>query len=237
MSFLNVTGETKRRIMVTCAGPQDKWNGHLGVPSHLVRDNTGEPILYRTLRQLRERGYGTDDVFVFHPNVAGYFRPGNTSVVVPAGKYRTEFHTTREWWLEEESERNILLLGDTWFTDEALDEILGHDGYLLRFFGRENASKVTGSPYGELLGYSWRGNGNSLLDRGMLSLSGLKDKGLVWRYCGWEQLYWTQGDKLKTNRHFTHRCDPEWFTEIDDLSDDIDFPKDYLRHPMFGKGH
>src|SRR5690606_7516834 len=42
------------RYIVCCGGSQAKWKNHLGVPSHLVPDLSGEPIL-----QNRETSPGT----------------------------------------------------------------------------------------------------------------------------------------------------------------------------------
>lgn len=225
-----------RRIMITCAGSQHKWNNHLGVPSHLVTDKNGETILGRTLRQVRERGYGVDEILVFHPEVEGYFLPGNTSVVVSKpGQYLTEFHTTESWWLEGSDQQNIMLLGDTWFTDEAMDTILGYEGYSVRFFGRTGPSTYTGTQYGELFGYAWRGLSNTILQKNMATLEIMKRRGELDRFCGWEMLYYLQNDSVqRRTRRFQHRTDSEFFTEINDYTDDLDFAADHLRHPMFG---
>lgn len=223
------------RIMVTCAGSQKKWNNHLGVPSHLVKDRNGERILERTLRQLRERGYTADQILVFHPPVAGYYYEGAAHVVMPPGTHETEYHTTQDWWLAG-ADRNVLLLGDTWFTDEALDTILSFDGEGIMFFGRYGPSSLTGSPWGELFSYSWLGSNNDTLTRSMRELSAMRKQGKVWRFCGWELLYFLQNQKVQRNRRFDHRVDPRFFTEIDDATDDVDFPVDAHKNPMFGTG-
>lgn len=223
-----------KRIMITCAGSQKKWNGHLGVPSHLVRDRNGETILGRIVRQVQERGYEMNQILVFHPEIQGYYTPGTVSVLTPVGRYETEFHTTQDWWLRGDEDRNVMLLGDTWFTEEAMDQILGHEGDGIRFFGREDRSRITGSPYGELFGYSWNGMNNGTLERAMEKLHDMKKQGKVWRFCGWEVLYQLQGQTVKKDRHFEHRVSPWIFTEINDETDDVDFPIDYVRHPMFG---
>lgn len=220
-----------KRIMITCAGSQEKWGNHLGVPSHLVKDRNGETILGRILRQVKEQGYGPEQIYVFHPDRIGYYSLGNVSVVSGVGQYETEFHTTEQWWLEEG--RNVMLLGDTWFTDEAIGTVLGHDGEDPRFFGREYRSDITGSPWGELFGYSWLGHSNDTLLDAMDKLHWMKKTGKVWRFCGWEMLYFLAGQQVRANRHFDHRCDPRLFTEINDLTDDLDFPVDAHRHPMF----
>lgn len=225
------------RIMITCAGSQKKWNGYLGVPSHLVKDRNGETILGRTVRQVRDRGYLPHQIFVFHPDIDGYFLPGVVSVIVPEGKYETEFHTTQEWWFRADDNRNVLLLGDTWFTDEAMDTILGYEGSGIRFFGHSQPNPVTGSPWGELLGYSWLGSDNDSLLQGMAELSLMKRRGELWRFCGWEILYWWQCQKVRKDRHFEHRVKAEYFTEIVDLTGDLDFAVDHQRHPMFGGNH
>lgn len=223
------------RIMITCGGPQDKWNNHLGVPSHLVKDINGERILERTIRQVRERGYEPDQVLVFHPETEGYFLPQNVSVLVNRpGQYETEYHTTQAWWLTESDDRNVILLGDTWFTDEAMDTILGHTGLGIRFFGHSQPNQITGSPYGEQFGSVWHGMSNWIMLKTMSQLSTMKQRQQLWRFCGWEILYSLQGQRVKPDKHFEHRVTPDFFTEIIDLTGDIDFKEDLAKHPMFG---
>lgn len=225
------------RIMVACSGSQDKWKNYLGVPSHLVRDRFGEPLLWRTLRQLRERGYSAGNVFVFHPDDERYYLPGNISVVSRhPGQYETEFHTTQGWWQGGDDDRNTLLLGDTWFTNEAMDTVLGHEGNGIRFFGRTKPSRVVpGSKWGELFAYSWTGYQNARLRYVLQRLSDLRSRDKVWRFCGWEVLYYLQQQKIDPkSKRFRHQTNSDFFTEIDDMTDDIDFPEEYKKHPMFG---
>jgi hypothetical protein len=131
---------------------------------------------------------------------------------------------------------NVLLLGDTWFSDEALDRILNEEGEGFTTYGRHGPSGLTGSPWGEIFGYSWPGSMNSVvLEHNRRVVEAFRARRLP-RKTGWEVLYSFQGvDMLhKKPGGCKHITDPEFFVEIKDLTDDIDFPVDYDKHPMFG---
>lgn len=221
-------------VMIACAGPQRKWGNHLGVPSHLVKDKNQERILDRTIRLVQERGTGHEELTVLSPPDPRYDHPYVRNVFVPEIK-ATEFHTTRDHWSTEN--KNILLLGDTWFSEDAIDKILGFPGHALTFFGRSGPSKLTGSPWGELFAYSWTSTSNWIIDDSLSRIHKLYERKKLRRFTGWELLMWLQGateDRITREGIFPHVTTPEFFVEINDLCDDLDFPIDYERHPMFG---
>ncbi|MEU3281780.1 hypothetical protein [Streptomyces antibioticus] len=136
---------------------------------------------------------------------------------------RNEFESTRPVWAP--GDVNVLLLGDVWFTDEALEAVFVHAGEGLRFFGRESASRVTGTPWGEVFAQSWTDS----VEMGRLTdaVRREQDAGRADRTKhGWTMLRLLQGTPLRE-----HVVRPPWWVEIDDATDDIDFPEDYGRHP------
>lgn len=220
--------EPTRRIMIACAGPQNKWKNHKGVPSHLVRDRTGEPILHRTIRQLAEQGVDRHEiVIVAPPGDDRYTLPGIETVGTHAGL--TEFHSTMDHWKQHPGNRNVLLLGDVFFTDSAIRRILRYEGYALKFFGHSERNLLTGSPYGELLGYSWCAESNPAIKESLVKIERMQQQRRVTRFTGWELLRWLQGTDL--NKHLVL---PGYLEEIVDLSGDLDYPRDLRHHPSFG---
>lgn len=219
------------RVIVAAAGSQAKWGGHLGVRSHFVpvRSRLGaegrEPLLGRTLRLLAERGAA--DVWVTAPNDAPgpYARLAASfgARCVARGAARDEYVSTRDLWAAEG--RTIILYGDVWFTESALDVVLARRGEAC-FFGRERESSLTGSPWGEAFACSWEAEDAERLDGLLAEVRAAQDRGQGDASAGWSLLRALQGTPYRTHLVFA-----PWWVEINDATDDIDFPDDYRRHP------
>lgn len=219
------------RVIVAAAGSQAKWGGHLGVRSHFapVRPRLGsrarEPLLARTLRQVADR---SDDVWLVGPadEPEPYSRLAETwgaRFRVASTVARNEFESTREVWAPRGD--HVLLLGDVWFTADALDTVFARAAEGLRFFGRQGPSAVTGSPWGEIFAQSWTDTSEMtrLTDR----VRALQDADRADpSKHGWTMLRIAQETPLRT-----HVVLKPWWVEIDDVTDDFDFPADYGRHP------
>jgi hypothetical protein len=212
------------RVLIAAAGSQHKWGGHLGVPSHLVPDATGEPLLARTIRQARAL---TDDVHLVCPDDSRYDLPGVVRHV--AGPDGNEYTASRPWWSADG--RTVLLLGDVWFTDAAMATIGRGSPTAYRAFGRFAASRHTGTPYGEIFAISWGAQRHTRMDTHLAEVARLRAAGLCMRPPGWVLLRLWQGTPV--GRHLVRA---PYFVTVDDLTDDIDYPADYDRHPAFGGG-
>lgn len=207
------------RVLIACAGPDAKWNNHLGVPRHLVPVD-GELLLHRTVRQAS--AYATD-VRVTSPDDDRYILPGTTRHVV-RGRHVNEYASSRHLWCP--GYRTVLLYGDVYYTDAAMATICGHDGPLWRMFGRAGPSAITGTPWGEVFGGSWLPRHHAMLDEHMHKAALAYACGHARRTTAWELLRSVQHTPLTV-----HMVDPRWFHEINDETDDFDTPEDYTRHP------
>ena len=143
------------RIIITCAGKAHRWENKNTLKQ--LMPIYGEPLLHRTVRLLRKRGY--DDIHIAHRNtqlkVEGcqHFSPPSSpwiSSTISASAHLWTDHT-------------IILLGDVYFSEEALDRIL-HDESTLKFCGRIGASSWTGCKYGELFALVFRSSAHTELN-------------------------------------------------------------------------
>lgn len=211
------------RIIIAASGGQQKWNEHLGVPSHLcpLTRHGGIPLLHRTVEQCLKY---THDVITTIPAHDERYRSVPGQHLMVGDDMRSEFEASQSIW--NESGRTVLLLGDVYFTQEALDTIMGHKGRDYRAFGRYKASEITGTPYGELFAASWWPVNHHDLSQHLGRVHFLRERGDITRPPGWMLLRAFQGGHLGK-----HVVSPRWFTEINDETDDIDFPADYDRHP------
>jgi len=210
------------RFVIACNGDATRWANHLGVPKHLAPAG-GEPLLYRTVRQALVHG---DEVHVMAPAGDGrYDVPG--AIVHTPGPTKSEYASTRPWWSTQG--RTVLLLGDVYFTDAAMATIGTQAGRRYWCFGRHGKSHHTGKPYGEIFAVSWWPGQIDIIDQHLAHCQGLLDSGQSNRPIGWLLLRSIQHTPL--TKHIVSR---PWFVEIDDLTDDLDHPADYDRHPSLG---
>ena len=215
------------RVIIAAAGQRPKWGGYLGVPPHLVQVD-GWPLLSRTIGQARKL---TTDVHVTCPDDDRYrMAAGEGAVCHVRGDEGNEYTSTRDLWLT--SGRTVLLLGDVFFSDEAIATIGGGSPTAYRCFGRAGASKHTGTPYGEIFAASWGPQRHDRMDAYLAEVARLRETGACIRPPGWVLLRLWQGTPVRR-----HQVQAPFFTEIDDLTDDLDKPADYDRHPRFGGIH
>src|SRR5690606_21930618 len=93
----------------------------------------------------------TEDVHITTPDDDRYDLPGATRHIrSPEGN---EYTSTRALW--STNSRTILLLGDVYFTDRAIDVIRYGSPSSYQVYGRYRGSKVTGCPWGEIFAVSW----------------------------------------------------------------------------------
>lgn len=211
------------RVLIAAAGHQRKWGNHFGAPSHLAPVNVdGHPLLARTIRQARAL---TDDVHLTSPDDGRYDLPGVTRHI--RGDGGNEYTSTRDLW--SNTDRTVLLLGDVYFTDEAIATIAAGSPTAYRCFGRYRASVRTGTPYGEIFAASWGPQRHAAMDTHLTEVARLRKAGECMRPAGWVLLRLWQGTPV--GRHLVRH---PYFVEIDDLTDDLDTPADYDRHPAFG---
>lgn len=212
------------RVIIACAGEGKRWGEYLGVPKHLATTAVGEVLLHRTIEQALAL---TSDVHVITPDDDRYDDlPGRVKRHI-LGPHHNEYEHTR--WLWSGDDRTVLLLGDVYFTDHAIDTIAAGSASAYRVFGRYRASKVTGTPYGEIFAASWGPARIPQMDVHLREVERLRATGECTRPPGWVLLRLWQGTPVRK-----HLVRPPIWTEIDDWTDDLDTPADYQRHPAFG---
>lgn len=210
------------RLILAASGSQSKWGRHLGVPSHFapLTRHDGQPLIERTIEQLKPYGH---EVHVLTPNDPAYLGLDATRHIIQDFK-QSEFEASRPLWDPEG--RTLLMLGDVFFSHQAIERIMLYAKRQYMAFGRFGPSKVTGTPYGELFAASWYGEHNIQMDKYLANVHKLRAAGTITRPPGWMLLRSWQGTPLSR-----HKVTPKHFIEINDETDDIDFPVDYERHP------
>lgn len=203
-------------IIIPCAGSATRWGNYLDRPKHLISIE-GEVLVQRTIRQFMDVG----DIFVVSQDDR-YDLPDS----VLYGPHLNEANLDVDKVLSSidlwsESNRTIVLFGDVWFSDTAARVISSWKRREIRYFGREGPSSVTGSAWGELFGFSfWPEDHRAVRASIKLALNAHR-AGISERSSLWEVYRASQGIDL--NEHSVEGA----FTEIDDWTEDFDFPDDY----------
>lgn len=210
------------RVIIAASGSQQKWSGHLGVPSHFapLTRHGGQPLIERTIEQLEPYGHE------IHITVPADERYGSLrgQKHIREWSYFSEYAASRELW--DPVGRTVLILGDVFFSDQAIERIMLFAKRQYMVFGRFGPSQITGTPYGEIFAASWWPEHHEQMDKYLANVHRLRARGTITRPPGWMLLRSWQGTPL--NRH---KIIPKYFIEINDETDDIDFPVDYERHP------
>jgi hypothetical protein len=212
------------RAIIIAAGDGTRWGEYLGIPKHLVQiDN--EPILYRTIRLLKENN--VDDIVVVGPNDSRYktqhstlYTPIKNSLYADADKFLS---SESLWSL---SSKTITLFGDVFFTNNAIKTIVETERNTWTVFGRSKASKITGGPYGEIFAHLFTPDDIPKHKESLNILVEAVKKKDAKKGSGWEHYKVMQGIRGRNIRRSKVVLDDD-FIEIDDWTEDFDFPKDY----------
>lgn len=220
-------------VIVFAGIPDDaKWTTHLGLPKHLVPVG-GQVLLQRTLRQIRCKDPNAS-VSVVIPNgpcqplyeaiVSLYARP-IPSRYVNGDNGMEPFINTQHLW--NAKDRTIILMGDVYFTDQAIDTIWNYLG-VFGHAARLTASTVTGCPWGENFGASFLPSEHVRFEQAIEDVDwGYRDKRLSRSYL-WEVWQLMEGWAIEDVRVPPRLERLRWHLDIaDDGTDDIDFPQDY----------
>lgn len=209
------------RIVIAAAGDSPPWEMHTGVRKHLVNVE-GEILLHRTVRQCLEY---SDDVWVSGNPDPEYKIPGAKLIV---GDRREGIGSVDFMWRDRElwsqTGRTVLLLGDVWYSDDAMRTILADTRRDWMYYARYGASTVYGCDCGEGWAHAMYPEHIELHLRALGRVIGEYLAGSLNRTLGWE-VYRAMCGQDDLSQH------GEWgnWTEINDWTTDFDYPVDYDR--------
>lgn len=208
------------RIVIIAAGDATRWGNYLGVNKHYAKI-AGEPIIERTVRLLLDRGL--TDVWVVSKDyqIAGVnnYHPK----LNPKNHDADKFLSSKDLW--HPKKRTIVVYGDVYFTESAIDQILNNDNDLYRLYCRPKANRRFKYPYGECFAISFHPQDHKLLLYNLKRLVHLYRADVIKRIGGWE-LTRLMAD-VPIGQIHTHKYWLVNYYVIDDETNDIDYPSDY----------
>lgn len=216
------TGELSSTTAIVIAGGEAKrWENHLGVPKHLIEID-GETILSRTARLLKENGVSSIYVATKEYD-SRYDVPYATQVVVDIDYENNadvdKFLSSKHLWNEEG--RTLVVYGDCYFTEEAIHTVINYPAREWTLFCRPNASSITGTRWGECFVQSFYPEHIEEHERSLHRVAELQKSGELKSGGGWHHYRVMEG--LPPKKHAMRNR----YVEIDDWTDDFDFPSDY----------
>lgn len=202
------------KAVIMAAGKGSRWNNYLGIPKCLVIVD-GEPILYRTIRLLKERG--VKDIYVTVPSKGFYGELKAEEIIGDGSKEISRFLNAKE------HAGATFFYGDTYYTEDTID-IICKNRKRPMFFGR---NKYTGWGKKHLELFAIATNKKT-----MEVAEWLSDKELFWG-TGWyvylKQVYNIFPENQKEKADVIKKLLPDFkrFTPIDDETEDFDDPEEY----------
>lgn len=210
-------------FIIIAAGDATRWGNHLNTPKHLVEID-GVPIIRRTVALLNNRGY--TNIHVVGPKNDDRYMIEGSSLYIPT---KNENNMDADKFLNSESlwnkkGRTVVLYGDVYFTEEAMDTITQYDQQSWTLFCRFTPSSYTGSIYGECFAQSFYSEDIKSHKENLLYIAELKREGVIQRCGGWEHYRAMNGIRGKLlDEHHEYSL----HVTIDDWTEDFDVPSDY----------
>jgi hypothetical protein len=221
------------RAIIIAAGSATRWNNYLNTPKHLIKID-GESIIHRTVRLLYENN--VKDIFVVGPDDDRY-KIEHSQLYIPNKDPNNmdadKFLNSKDLW--NTKGRTVVFYGDVYFTEDAISKIVNYDSAEWTLFCRLKNSIITGSDWAECFAQSFYPNSIEKHENMLNYIARLSKEKIIKRCGGWEHYRAMQGKEgkhvvpigNKENRNSIE--DLGNVIEIDDWTEDFDFPSDYDR--------
>jgi hypothetical protein len=192
-----------KTVFILAAGSGTRWNNYRGTPKHRLLIE-GEVLIERTYRQFSK--YADKVIIVANEN--DYFAQTYIPPENKAWRDIAKFYSSRDIWTEG---KNIMVFADVYFTDDAVERIM-NDPYGLSFYLRSKGSQLTKKLWKEIWGIGFEGSSIPILESAILKIIESKEN---YSAGGWRLHDQLTQDKQRFNS-----------VEIDDWTEDFDFPAD-----------
>lgn len=209
--------------IIIAAGEATRWGGYNGVKKHFAVID-GEPIIERTVRLLNNY----DDMKIYVVGADEEYQIKGSELYIPTKNKKNfdadKFLNSQDLW--NKNGRTLVVYGDVFFTEYAIERIMGNHEVDWRLYARPYASEYTGTPYGECFVQSFYPHNFADHHAALRRIVDLYSKGLIPRCGGWE--HYRQMIRIPETEMYRHLVG-EKLEVIDDYTDDVDYPEDYER--------
>lgn len=203
------------RVIIAAGGEAERWKNYRNTSKHLI-EIEGEVLLHRTIKQFKkytndiivvakDESYSFDGIKLEKPLVGDWYDFG-------------KMYSSNHLWSED---RTIIVFGDVYFTDIAVNKIVSNNKEYM-FFIRKYPSKFTGKKYGEIFALSFSGGTSDKIKKLLEDLIERKQEGV-----GAWQLYFYMHN-INNIRDIRKHTVGKSFIEINDWTEDFDKPEDLI---------
>jgi hypothetical protein len=211
-------------VVILCGGDSNRWQRHLGITQKHLIPIEGEILLQRTIRQITSLSSkitvvvkkGDSKIYenICEDSASVVEIESESSQRTPAWKYLS----SKSFWNRRGC--TIILLGDVWFSDAGIHSIFRPYDNTWLAFGRHSQSSTTGCPHGELFAFRFT---DFLIHQKHLELL---DNLYSVKMCGRDAAGWSLLQLMSNEDPNMHTARLN-FVEIDDFTEDFDYPSDY----------
>ena len=209
--FKHVTAILKTHAIILCAGTGERWGNFLGSPKHLIEID-GERLIDRTVRLIKAFSNDKTDIFIVANNDSRYEIDG-CKLFIPEKNLQIgradQYINSKQLWNKEG--RTIIFFGDVWFSEFCMKSIMQNMDKDWTTFGRKGGSVITGHPWTEPFAHSFYPDQMHMLEEILNKMiKEFQEKKTL------EIGFWASYLSMISR-----------FFQIDDFTDDFDFPRDY----------
>ena len=202
------------KVIIPAAGNGTRWNNFRGTQKHLtIVEN--EILINRTVKQFKVY---TNDIIVVSKDKLNI----DTSVEIPLdGEWNdaAKLYSSSHIW---SSDKTIIAFGDVWFSDEAVNNIVNNTDPI-QFFLRPGPSKITGKKHKEIFAMSFNGEQKEFV-RNVLEQVISENQNGPGTYLLYKKI--RNLESLRAKDHFKDKSN---YVEINDWTEDFDYPQDLQR--------
>lgn len=213
----------KPRVLILADGKSKK--DHMEDDRHLIPFR-GVPLIARTIRQFHEAG-GLVHVITSNEEIARVAKL-NKAMVLPGSDKSDLYGGTdmiRKGLDYARNKRSIIVFGDVVFTNQAVRKIMRHEPDRWAVYGRSTASKYGGSEWAEYFAISVGPLAKKQGYKALEKVAKMFNRRMWHRITPWEWYFEMEGMHWHVNHASRVKTGDHW-VEIDDETDDIDFPQD-----------
>lgn len=193
------------KYIIYCAKQGDKWKEE-NSPRHLLAVEN-KPIIARTAEQLHLNDPDCEIIIVCSPGQPVNIHYSSIEVSYPDEKLNglDSFINTKNRWNVEG--RTVCLMGDTYYTDEAIKTIVEDTSDDVTFYGRKGWNKYGVTNRDSIFGYSFFTKDHNTISNSITEA--------------------IRKNNSNTVKNIYEECEGCKWTVINDLTQDIDIPHDY----------
>lgn len=215
-------------MVILAGGISTRWRCHLGVEKHFAPLN-GVPIIENTIMLLRQHECEVS-IIVREGLERSYDKYSVNISPIPLEFSSLEYYkikSTIPFW--NSSGKTVVIMGDVWFTKNAIEKILRYNSRKLMFYGRQKRNFYTGCEHGEIFAFSfWPEHFDTMKEAVNTLERFIQEKSI--RIAGGWGLYDIVSSLTflmypQVIKGFVRNSN---FKRIVDVTDDVDTPDDYL---------